>query len=63
MIRLQPLPWVVASPAPATNAMAMAMAIVTVHPVFTERQVAIEPSGVIFLRVHLADPSGRIRWP
>lgn len=37
---------------PATNA----MAVVTVHPVFTEWQDAIETSGVIFLRVHLADP-------
>jgi hypothetical protein len=40
------------SPVPATNA----MAVVTVHPVLTEWQDAIETSGVIFLRVHLADP-------
>jgi hypothetical protein len=32
------------------------MAVVTVHPVFTEWQDAIETSGVIFLRIHLADP-------
>jgi hypothetical protein len=37
---------------PATNA----MPVVTVHPVCSERQDAIETSGVIFLRVHLADP-------
>lgn len=40
------------SPVPATNA----MAVVTVHPVLTEWQEVIETSGVIFLRVHLADP-------
>jgi hypothetical protein len=40
------------SPAPATNA----TTVVTVHPVFTDWQDAIETSGVIFLPVHLADP-------
>jgi hypothetical protein len=39
MIRLRPLPCIVAA-----------------HHIYTEWQDAIETSGVIFLRVHLADP-------
>ena len=47
------------SPAPATNA----MPVVTVHPVCSERQDAIETSGVISWASISPTLSGRIRWP
>jgi hypothetical protein len=41
---------------PEPRAGTNAMAVVTVHPIFTEWKDAIETSAVIFLRVYLADP-------